>query len=134
MKLVGMHPGVAWYLFRTDKKFADALLCAAPPLVQKLIDDNWETIADDATTWAYDPELLQLEAKQSPAEVSDGVAAIEELLDSPPAAGTLYQIVTHEGNRMLAEETDAAAAAWLRGLTRQLRIWLGEYAPPKRQA
>lgn len=81
----------------------------------------------------YDPELLEFEAKDSPAAVADGVAAIEELLDIPPPAGTLYQILTHEGNRMLAEETDAAAAAWLQQLTQQLRAWLGENAPPNRQ-
>jgi hypothetical protein len=78
----------------------------------------------------YDPALLEFEAKDSPAAVSDGVAAIEELLTRPPPPGTLYQIVTHEGNRMLEEETDAAAASWLRGLMQQLRVWLGENAPP----
>jgi hypothetical protein len=78
----------------------------------------------------YDPELLKFEARDSPAAVSDGVAAIEEILASPPPPGTLYQLVTHEGNRMLDEETDAAAAAWLRGLIVQLRVWLGENILP----
>jgi hypothetical protein len=80
----------------------------------------------------YDPGLLLLEAQGSPAVVSDGVSAIEELLENLPPPGTLHQIVTHEGNRMLDEETDAAAVVWLRQLTQQLRTWLGENAPPYR--
>ena len=81
----------------------------------------------------YDPESLQLEARNSPAALSDGVIAIEELLETAPPPGMLYQIVTNEGNRMLGEETDAAAAAWLKELVLRLRHWLAENAPAEHQ-
>jgi hypothetical protein len=106
------------------KRFAERLAAPPPPPLDRARNFLTFFVHD------YDPELLKFEATDSPATVSDGVAAIEELLATPPPPGTLYQIVTHEGNRMLDDETDAAAAAWLRDLTRQLRVWLGENAPP----
>jgi hypothetical protein len=82
-------------------------------------------------------ETLELDVrgmlKINPGNVIDAVEAIEELLAVPQEPGTLHDLVLYDGNRMLAEETDAAAAAWLRQLTQQLRTWLGEHAPPDRR-
>jgi|RhiMethySRZTD1v2_1073278.scaffolds.fasta_scaffold1343555_2 hypothetical protein len=40
-------------------------------------------------------------------------AAIEALLAAPPAPGTLATLVTVDGNWVLEETSDAAAAVWL---------------------
>jgi len=81
-----------------------------------------------------DPELLKVDVKNSTAAIIDGIEAIEEIMATPQVPGTLYQIVAYEGNRMLSDDTDATAAAWLKKLTVDLREWLGEYAPPARQS
>jgi hypothetical protein len=81
-----------------------------------------------------DRDLLKLDAKNSPSAIIDAVEALEDVLAVPQPPGTLYQMVAYEGNRMLDDETDETAAAWLRQLTLQLREWLGRDAPPVRES
>jgi hypothetical protein len=68
--------------------------------------------------------------KVNASPIIDAVEAIEEVITVPQAPGTLFTLVSHEGNQMLDEETDEAAAAWLQDLVLQLRQLLGDYAPP----
>lgn len=81
-----------------------------------------------------DWQILELDvramSKVNPAAIVDVIEAIEELLASSPEPGTLLELVSYDGNRMLDEDTDDAAAAWLTDLASQLRTWLGDYAPP----
>jgi hypothetical protein len=81
-----------------------------------------------------DRETLELDVrgmlKINPGSVIDAVESIEELLAAPQDPGTLHELVLYDGNRMLSDDTDATAAAWLRQLADQLRVWLGENAPP----
>ena len=84
-----------------------------------------------------DRKTLELDVrgmlKLNPGSVIDAVEAIEELLAVAQEPGTLHALVLNDANRMLGDDTDATAAAWLRRLADQLREWLGEYAPPPRQ-
>jgi hypothetical protein len=77
-----------------------------------------------------DPELLEIDAKRSPADVSNGVQAIEELIAAPRDPGILSELVLHDANRVLDDDSDDTAAVWLRRLVHQLREWLGDDAPP----
>lgn len=85
-----------------------------------------------------DRKTLELDVrgmlKINPGSVIDAVEAIEELLAVPQEPGTLHALVLDDANRMLDDDTDATAAAWLRQLVDQLREWLGDYAPPPRQS
>jgi hypothetical protein len=81
-----------------------------------------------------DWQILELDvrgmSKVNPAAIVDVIDAIEELLASSPESGTLLELVSYDGNRMLDEESDDAAAAWLTNLASRLRTWLGDCAPP----
>lgn len=72
--------------------------------------------------------MLKSAAKTHPGSILEGAEAIDEVLQTPPEAGSLYQLVAYDGNRRLPEQTDEAAAAWLAELATDLRGWLGE--PP----
>ena len=72
--------------------------------------------------------MLMSAAKTHPGSILDGAEAIEEVLQNPQEPGSLYHLVTYDGNRRLNEQTDEAAAAWLAQLAAELRKWLGE--PP----
>jgi len=81
-----------------------------------------------------DRELLERDLrglmKVNASPIIDAVEAIEEVIARPQMPGIIFGIVSHEGNQMLDDETDDAAARWLRDLALQLRAILGEYAPP----
>jgi hypothetical protein len=81
-----------------------------------------------------DWHILELDvrsmSKVNPAAIVDVIEAIEELLTSSPEPGTLFELVSFDGNRMLDQESDDAAAAWLADLASRLRAWLGACAPP----
>lgn len=78
---------------------------------------------------SYDADTLALEAREGGASVIDGLESLEEILATQQEPGVLCRMVAYEGNRLLDEETDAAAVEWIRALVVQLRAWLGEYAP-----
>lgn len=98
-----------------------------PPALDRLREFLWAYVNDG------DRDLLKLEARQRPAPIVDAVEAIEEVLAEQHPPGTLAHLVAYEGNRVLADQTDATAIAWFQELAADLRQWLGEYAPHPRQ-
>jgi hypothetical protein len=109
------------------KQLKAKLEAPPPPALERLREFLWAYVNDG------DSDLLKLEAKKRPGPIADAVEAIEEVLAEQHPPGTLAQMVACEGNRALADQTDAAAIAWLRKLATDLRQWLGDHAPQPRQ-
>lgn len=110
------------------KRFEAQLRAPRPPALERLREFLIYYVHDS------DRDLLRLEATQRPGAIVDAVEAIEEVLAQPPVPGTLSEMVAYEGNRVLADLSDATASAWLGELAADLRKWLGEYAPAPRDA
>lgn len=105
------------------KRFEAQLRAPQPPALERLREFLLYYVHDG------DRDLLKLEATQRPGPIVDAVEAIDDVLAHPPPPGTLSEMVAYEGNRVLADLSDATASAWLMELAADLRQWLGEYAP-----
>lgn len=112
---------------KRGKQFEAQLRAPRPPALERLREFLLYYVHDG------DRDLLKLEATQDPGPFVDAVEAIDEVLAQPQAPGTLSAMVAYEGNRVLADQTDAIAEAWLRSLAHDLRNWLGAYAPQPRE-
>lgn len=104
------------------KRLEARLNAPPPPAIERLRTFLASYVASG------DREMLKSAAKTRPGSILDGAEAIEEVLQGPLEPGSLYHIVSYDGNRRLAQQTDEAAAAWLAQLAADLREWLGE--PP----
>ena len=109
------------------KRFEAQLTAPTPAALDRLREFLLYYIHDG------DRDLLRLEAAQDPGPMIDAVEAIEEVLAQPQAPGMLSEIVMYEGNRMLADQSDATASSWLKQLAADLREWLGDLAPTRRE-
>jgi hypothetical protein len=109
------------------KMLEDRLAAAAPPPIERARDFLRHYVHDS------DRELLELDIrgmlKVNPTVIIDAVEAIEAVLGLEHPSGTLYQLAAFDGNRMLEDESDAGAAAFLQSLCGDLRRWLGNLAP-----
>lgn len=105
------------------KRFEAQLQAPRPPALERLREFLIYYVHDG------DRALLKLEATQSRGAIVDAVEAIEEVLAHPSPPGALSEMVAYEGNRVLADLSDATASAWLKELAADLRQWLGECAP-----
>ena len=66
----------------------------------------------------------------NPVTITAGLAGIEGLLADPPAeGGTLLRLVVVEGGKVLIDNSDAGAQAWLEALAQMLREELAAGRP-----
>lgn len=114
------------------KRLKERLAAPRPPALERARSFLLYHVHDS------DPELLERDLrglmKVNASPIIDAVDAIEEVIAVPQPSGTISGIVAYEGNQMLDDDTDEAAALWLKELALQLRRLLGDFAPPVRES
>jgi len=110
-----------------EKRLRERLAAPRPPALERVRTFLRYYVHDS------DPELLERDVRGminvNPRVIVDALEALRELLTTPQPQGTLSEMVAYEGNQMLDDESDIAAAVWLKELSEQLHRWLGAFAP-----
>ncbi|WP_327141954.1 hypothetical protein [Nocardia sp. NBC_01327] len=97
-----------------------------PPALDQVRDFLRAFVADCESLDEVRDHLLRI-AQRNQRGIRRELAAIDAVLDTPQAPGTLSWMVAADGNWVLDDDTsDAAAAAWLGDIAALIRGVLGE--------